>query len=303
MVFAAHTDTVFPDTEPMTYIEDENNIYCPGCGDDSASVAMLMTVIRSIIDSGRKPRKSMIFAFDSCEEGLGNLKGAKAVMDRYINTVSRFYGFDGPYKYLANMSVGSRRYKVTVKTEGGHSYIDFGNRNAAHILAKGIAAVYEINAPQEGGKTTYNVGLISGGTSVNTVAQKAEMVCEYRSESHKNLSYMKERFEEVFDLMRSFGAEVGVEVVGERPCMQNVDEAVMREMTQMCMDIQKKHSGRDVTVISSSTDCNIPLSMGVAAVCVGTYNGEGMHTREEWVEKASIPKGFEIVREIVGYYF
>ena len=303
VVFAAHTDTVFPDMEPMTFTEDEDNIYGPGCGDDTASVAMLMAVVKYIIENGKKPKKSVIFAFDSCEEGLGNLKGIKAVMNKYGKTVSRVYSFDGTYNRIANVSVGSHRYRVTVKTEGGHSYIDFGNRNAAHILAKGIAAIYEINAPQEGGRTTYNVGTISGGTSVNTIAEKAEMVCEYRSVSYENLAYMKKRFEEIFDYMRSLGAQVDVKLVGERPCMHNVDEAVMREMTQMCTAVQKKHSGCETVPISSSTDCNIPHSMGIAALCVGTYKGEGMHTREEWVEKASIPKGFEIVREIVEYYF
>ena len=146
------------------------------------------------------------------------------------------------------------------------------------------------------------MGLISGGTSVNTIAQNAEMLCEYRSVSHENLSYMKKRFEEVFDYMRSLGAEVEVELVGERPCMKDVDEAAIRAMTQLCVDIQKKHSGCEVELISSSTDCNVPDSMGIPAVCAGTYRGEGTHTREEWVEKASVPAGFEITRDVVMYY-
>ena len=103
---------------------------------------MLMTVIKYIIDSRKKPERSLIFAFDSCEEGLGNLKGIKTVMNRYGTDVTRFYTFDGKYRRVANVSVGSRRYKITVKTEGGHSYSAFGNNNAAHILAKGINAIY-----------------------------------------------------------------------------------------------------------------------------------------------------------------
>lgn len=303
VVFAAHIDTVFPDMEPMTFTEDEKNIYGPGCGDDTASVAMLMTVVKYIIDSRKKPERSLIFAFDSCEEGLGNLKGIKTIMNRYGTDVTQFYTFDGKYHRVANVSVGSHRYKVTVKTEGGHSYSAFGNKNAAHILAKGINAIYDIQVPLKGGKTTYNVGLISGGTSVNTIAQKAEMFCEYRSVSHDNLEYMKRCFEEIFEYMRSRGAEVEVELVGERPCMQNVDDAAMREMTQLCVDVQKKHSGCGIELVSSSTDCNIPHSMGIPAICVGTYMGDGTHTREEWVEKASIPKGVEIVRDIVEHYF
>lgn len=303
VVFAAHTDTVFPDTEPIRFTEDEDNIYGPGCGDDAASVAMLLAVVKYLLDRNEKPKRTLIFAFDSCEEGLGNLKGIKAVMEKYGKNVSRFYTFDGKYHRVANLSVGSHRYRVTVKTEGGHSYSAFGNKNAVHILAKGIAAIYDISVPQDGGKTTYNVGLISGGTSVNTIAQQAEMVCEYRSVSHENLEYMKKRFEEVFDFMRSLGAEVDVRLVGERPCMKNVDEESMRQMARLCARVQKKHSGCEIEFTSSSTDCNIPHSMGIPAICVGTYKGEGTHTREEWVEKASMPKGFEIVKDIVLYDF
>ena len=302
VVFAAHTDTVFPDMEPMTFTEDENCIYGPGCGDDAASAAMLMAVVKYIIDKRIKPEKTLLFVFDSCEEGLGNLKGIKFVMNKYGSDVSRFYAFDGKYHRVANVSVGSHRYKVVVKTEGGHSYGAFGNKNAAYILSKGISAIYDIKAPQAGGKTTYNVGLISGGTSVNTIAQNAEMLCEYRSVSHEKLNYMKKCFEEIFDYMRSLGAEVKVELVGERPCMKDVDETAMLEMTKLCVDVQKKHSGSEIELVSSSTDCNVPHSMGIPAVCVGTYKGDGTHTREEWVEKASMPIGFEITRDIVFCY-
>lgn len=303
VIFAAHTDTVFPDMEPMPFEEDDDNVYCPGCGDDTAEVAMLMSVIKYIIDRRIKPRETLLFVFNSCEEGLGNLKGIKAVMRSYGEMVNQFYTFDGQYDKVAPISVGSHRYKVTVRTEGGHSYGDFGNKNAAQILAKGINAIYDINAPQEGGKTTYNVGLISGGTSVNTIAQEVEMVCEYRSVSFENLEYMKKKFHEIFDYMRNLGAEVDVQIVGERPCMKDVDMDIMEKMTQLCISVQKKHSGCVVETVSSSTDCNIPHSMGIPAICVGAYKGGGVHTREEWVEKASIPKGFEIVKDIVLHYF
>lgn len=302
VVFAAHTDIVFPDTEPIPMTEDEKNIYAPGCGDDTASVAILMSVLKYITDSGKKPKNTLLFVFDSCEEGLGNLKGVRALMDKYGNSVREFYTFDGRYDKVGNVSVGSHRYRVTVKTEGGHSYAAFGHLNAANILAKGINAIYDIEVPKTGGKTTYNVGLISGGTSVNTIAQNAEMLCEYRSVSYENLEYMKKRFLDIFDYMRSLGATVEVELVGERPCMKNVDAEKMQKITEFCVDVQKKHSDCDVTLSSSSTDCNIPHSMGIPAIHAGVYMGGGAHTREEWVEKASIKKGVEIVKEIVEHY-
>lgn len=303
VVFEAHTDVVFPDMEALPFSEDEKNVYCPGCGDDTLEVAMLLASVKYIIDNGKKPTKTVLIVFNSCEEGLGNLKGTKTIMEKYGKGVVAFYTFDGVYNVVASGSVGSHRYKVTVRTKGGHSYSDFGNKNAAEILARGIGKIYDLDAPQIDGKTTYNVGVISGGTSVNTIMQEAEMLCEYRSELYENLLYMKERFEEIFEYMKSLGGEVIVEKVGDRPCMRNVDEKRMREMVEYCKEIQARYAECEVIECSESTDCSIPHSMGIPAVCVGTYMGGGIHTREEWVEKASIPIGFNITRDIVMHYF
>ncbi len=113
-------------------------IYCPGCGDDTVCVAQLMTVIKYVIDNGKKPENTILFALNSCEEGLGNLKGTRNLMSKYGNRVKTFFTFDGRYDKVCNGCVGSHRYCVTVKTEGGHSFNAFGNKNALNILAKGI---------------------------------------------------------------------------------------------------------------------------------------------------------------------
>lgn len=303
IVFAAHTDTVFPDTEPFEIVEDDKNVYCPACGDDTAGVAALMAALKYISDIGEMPEYTLLFVFNSCEEGLGDLTGTKAIMKRYGKDVLAFFSFDGRYNGLYNMSVGSHRYKVTVKTEGGHSYSKFGNKNALHILSRGISMIYDLKVPETGGKTTYNVGTAMGGTSVNSIAQSAEMLCEYRSESYENLLYMKQKFEEIFEYMKSLGGEIEIKQVGDRPCMKDVDKDKMRVLTELCKSVQKKHTGCEVEEHSGSTDCNIPHFMGIPAVGVGTYMGGGAHTREEWVEKASIPKGFDITRDIVMKYF
>ena len=222
-------------------------------------------------------------------------------MERYGSSVVAFFTFDGQYNAVVDRSVGSHRYKVTVKTKGGHSFNDFGNENAARVLAKGIQMIYEIPMPA-GGKTTCNVGLISGGTSVNTIPQEASMLCEYRSESSENLDYMKNAFQKVFAAMEET-AQVEVELVGDRPGMKNVDPAVQKELADMVAQIQQRHGGIEPVRNSGSTDCNIPHSMGIPAVCVGTYLGGGAHTRQEWVKKSSIPVGVAIVADIVETYF
>lgn len=264
---------------------------------------MLMATAKYIFDSGKKPENTVIIAFNTCEEGLGNRKGTKAVMKRYGSLIKELFTFDGTYDELVNVSVGAHRYRVTVETEGGHAFQNFGNKNAAEILSHGICKIYEIKAPQEKGVTTYNVGLISGGTSVNSICQRAEMFCEYRSTATENILYMQEKFGEVFDYMRSLGATVTAELLGDIPCMKGVDETRMRELTDFCKSVQKKYSGIEPVECPGSTDCNIPHSVGIPAVCVGAYMGGGIHSREEWVEKASIPKGFDIVREVVLNYF
>lgn len=302
-VFEAHTDTVFPDTNPLPFYEDEEKVYCPGCGDDTVAVAALMAAVKYLVDMGKTPEHTLLFVFNSCEEGLGNLMGTRAVMEKYGKSADVFYTFDGTYDEISNLSVGSHRYKVTVKTEGGHSYSRFGNKNAIDILSRGISKIYDLKVPETGGKTTYNVGTISGGTSVNTIAQSAEMLCEYRSVSYDNLMYMKQKFEEIFEYLRSFGCEVTVELVGDRPCMRNVDSAKMREMADFCKAVQKKYTNLEITEVPGSTDCNIPHFMGIPAICVGTYMGGGAHTREEWVEKKSVPVGFDIIKDIVMHYF
>ena len=122
VVFEAHTDVVFPDTDALPFSEDEKNVYCPGCGDDTVEVAMLMATVKYIKDMGGKPKNTLLIVFNSCEEGLGNLKGTRAIMERYSRDVVAFYTFDGTYGGVSNKSVGSHRNKVTVKTEGGHYF-------------------------------------------------------------------------------------------------------------------------------------------------------------------------------------
>lgn len=301
MMFAAHTDVVFPDREPLPFREEDGKIYCPGCGDDTACVAQLLSVMKMIKDQGKAPLCNVVFVLDACEEGLGNLKGIRAAMEKYHNDLAAFVTFDGKYGSVVNRSVGSHRYRVTVRTKGGHSYGDFGNENAARVLAEGIRKIYEIPIPQ-GGKTTCNVGMISGGTSVNTIIQEASMLCEYRSDTAENLQYMHAAFQKVFAHMAEY-AWVDVELVGDRPGMKNVDAVAQKALTDTCAAIQQKHTGVEPSRHSGSTDCNIPHSMGIPAVCVGTYAGGGTHTRQEWVDVESIGVGVGIVADVVQTVF
>ncbi len=293
-VFAAHTDTVFPDMEPMPYFDDGEKIFCPGASDDTASVTVLLLMAKYYIENQLKAEKGIMFVCNSCEEGLGNLKGTRQLFKDYENRIKQFITFDSVLNSVADRCVGSHRYNVTVKTEGGHSYGAFGNKNAINVLAEIVNSIYSIDVPKkEGTRTTYNVGTISGGTSVNTIAQEANMLCEYRSDDSECLKYMEERFRAIFKEKTDAGYDVTVELVGNRPSA-NIDPEQIEELKRLVVPEIEQTIGEQVNFKSSSTDCNIPLSLGVKALCIGTNVHAKVHTREEWVDKESLVPGLEI---------
>ncbi|MBQ7625250.1 MAG: M20/M25/M40 family metallo-hydrolase, partial [Clostridia bacterium] len=287
-----HTDTVFPDLTPFDIKKDEKNWRCPGIGDNTVHVAQNMMIVKFLLESGVRSDKGILFVCNSCEEGLGNLKGVREIIKNYGGRIDEFFAIDGQYTSLATKCVGSKRYKITVKTEGGHSYGAFGNKNAIHLLSKLVCGLYEMKIPaKEGTKTTFNVGTISGGTSVNTIAQNAEMLFEYRSDDKECLENMDGQFESILKDAEKDGVDVSCEVVGERPCMGDVDPEKLKAIIDKAANSVKKYYGGDIRLRSSSTDCNIPLSRGIPSVCLGGYIGGGAHTREEYIEIDSVLTG------------
>jgi len=251
--FTAHTDTVFPDRTPMPFIEDGEYFRCPGVGDDTASLTALLVASADALKRGIKPKKTFTFVANSCEEGLGNLKGTRV-----------------------------------------------GNTNAIAIMSEMVTEIYAIDVSKNGDShTTYNVGIINGGTSVNTIAQKASMLCEYRSDNLDCMKIMQEKFDAIFSKKRKT-AKVSVKVVGDRPCAASPDEKIMDEMTDLALKVQSAYCDVPVALKSSSTDCNIPQSLGIPAVCCGAYEGQGEHTREEFIKKESLKKGFCIITEVIN---
>ncbi len=304
-VFAAHTDTVFPAETKLEFIRDEKKFYCPSVCDDTICLVMMMLVIRYIIQNKIRPAGGVLFVANSCEEGLGNLKGTRQLFRDYEGRIGRFYTFDARYVYINDHCVGSHRYAIECTTEGGHSFNAFGNANAITALSRLIADLYTISVPvKEGTKTTYNVGMIEGGTSVNTIAQQAKMLFEYRSDDAECLAIVEKAFHEKIAAAkaRNYG-EISVEVVGIRPCQGEIDENALNEMVSLVKTICTEETGMECVSKSGSTDCNIPMSMGIPAVCVGTYQGGGAHTLGEWVEIDSLPIGLRITARLILNYF
>ena len=291
-VFAAHLDTVFPDREPLPYYDDGEKIHCPGCSDDTASVVVLLFMAKFFLENHIQPKHGLMFVCDAGEEGLGNLKGMRQLFTDYEGRVAQFVTMEPGFSAIGIGAVGSHRYNVEVLTEGGHSFSAFGNNNAIEKLSKMVADIYAIDVPKiEDSKTTYNVGIINGGTSVNTIAQKASMLCEYRSSDADCLKIMEEKFQAIFENARTDKVQVNVEKVGDRPCSKKginnmkLANTACSILTQI-MDIQPRF-------VSGSTDANIPLSLGVPAIRIGVAKNANTHRRDEWVEKDSLMLGLE----------
>ena len=248
------------------------------------------------------PDFGVLLVANSCEEGLGNLKGCREVMKTYGRRIREFISLDSAkMNTLVTLAAGSHRYQVTVRTCGGHSYNDFGNPNAIHLLAKLVNRLYEVEIPVHGSsRTTYNVGNISGGTSVNTIAQKASMLYEYRSNDRRCLAAMKSFFEAEISKLQAEGIDVEVKMIGERPCSAEIDEKRFSELCGRVRKSVKKVLGLETFDRSASTDCNIPLSMGIPAVCFGVCRGQGAHTREEYLEVASLRDGCRLLVDFLS---
>ena len=304
VVVMAHMDTVFPDMEPMPMREEGKKLYCPGVGDDTANLAGMMILVDRLHRMGYKPTCGVLFVGNSCEEGLGNLKGCKAIMRDFSARVTAFITLDGNTEEVCARAVGSTRYRITAKTRGGHSFADFGTRNAIEVLSRLTCALYRQNVPHMGGSvTTYNVGVISGGTSINAIAQHAEMLYEYRSNDPQCMVVMKEKLDTILRENALPDAQVEVEILGERPCGAAADKNAQSELENAALQVLAQYAGTKPQVTAGSTDCNIPLSLGIPSVCFGMYRGEGAHTREEWIEPESMRQGMKAAAAMLLNWF
>ncbi len=294
--FMAHTDVVFPDTEPLPVFEDQDKLYAPGIGDNSADVCAMLTMLKYFREHRMEPKTPLLFVLDSCEEGLGNLKGVRRVMRDHGDGIESVVCFDCSLdEGLITRAVGSERYRVTCTTRGGHSFAAFGNPNAIHRTAELITKLYEQAIPEKPGtRTTFNAGVITGGTSINTIAQSCEMLYEYRSDDHECLEFMRKQFDKLLKDADCADARFETELIGERPCGKAVDEKALAALIGRCEDAIVSVTGEMPARNAGSTDANIPLSLGVPAVTFGLLTGAGAHTREEWLYTDSLRTGLEI---------
>ncbi len=290
-LYTAHIDTVFDLPRPSVCIEG-NILRAPSCGDNSAGAAGLLFLIAMIGKLGLKLSRGALFAFTVGEEGLGNLRGIRRLMEDWQGRISEVIAADCTFDEVVSAAVGSRRYAVSVTAEGGHSWHHFGRTNAIAAAASVISRLYDLSVPLTP-KTTYNIGTISGGTTINTIAAQAEFSVDLRSESRRELDRLDREFKTILAKSQGNGAGIFYTLLGERPCGDGT------EPTKLCRRIAglRRRLGFDTAFVSGSTDANIPLSLGIPAISFGICRSHGAHTAGEWLELDTIPAGLLLMAE------
>ncbi len=288
LAMAAHLDTVFPEGTDVRVRREGDRLHAPGIGDNSVAIAGLLAMVEALNAGGVRTGGDLYLASNTCEEGLGNLKGMKAFMAAVKAKVAAAIAVEGmKVNRIVHVAVGSRRYKITFIARGGHSWAHFPSPSAIHIMGRAIADISRLEVPTDP-KTTYNVGVIHGGTTVNTIAAEADMLVDMRSIDAGSLADLEGRLLAIVERTAKEGdGQVELEVVGDRPAGAiPADHPVV----QTCMAIHRALGLKTYTE-PGSTDHNAPLAIGVPAVCLSITEGANEHRLDEYIETGPIPTG------------
>ncbi len=294
MAITAHIDTVFPIETDVTVKRGEDRLSAPGIGDNSTSVAVMLGVISSWKAADYRPPFDVIFSGNACEEGLGDLRGMKGLLDdierREDADLAGVVALDGKIGAITNAGIGSRRLKVDVSAKGGHSWGDFPSPSAIHAIGACIEGIARLDVPEEP-RTSFNVGTVEGGTSVNTIAEQASMLIDMRSEALEPLRVVEEEVRNIIDeRCAEFEAEYEIEVVGDRPVGAISDDHPLVEIARQAGGL----FDMNMPTRAASTDANVPLSRNIPAITLGVYQGEGAHRKSEWMMPSSLEEGLPL---------
>lgn len=296
LVVSAHLDTVFPADTSLAARRETGRIYGPGIGDNSLGVASLFGLAWMLRERGISLPGDLWLVANTCEEGLGDLKGMKAVCERFGPSPLCYLVVEGmALGHVYYRGTGVRRYKVTIHTQGGHSWIDFGKPSAIHELSKLIAQISALKAPSMP-RTTFNVGRIGGGTSINTIAPEAWFELDLRSEGATQLNDLARRVESLLETAQQRGVRVEREVIGQRPAGEISSSHPLIKLAASSL----RKLGIEPSLTIGSTDANIPLSLGYPALVLGITRGGGAHTAGEYLETGPVADGMEQLLHFVS---
>jgi acetylornithine deacetylase/succinyl-diaminopimelate desuccinylase-like protein len=295
LIVSAHLDTVFPVNVNLQSRREKNRIFGPGIGDNSMGVAALFGILWILREKNVSLEHDLWLVANTGEEGLGDLRGMRGVVDRFNANVIGYLVLEGlALGHVYHRAIGVQRYRITAKTAGGHSWADYGQPSAVHELASLVTELTSIRLPKNP-RTTMNVGTIHGGTGVNVLAAEAKCELDLRSEDPKALLKLIHQVENILKDADHEGVRILAEVIGARPAGEIPTDHPLVKLAMNCVSGQ----GLDPILTSGSTDANVPLSRGIPAVVLGISTGGGAHTLNEFVDVEPIGKGMESVAQFV----
>jgi tripeptide aminopeptidase len=274
LVLAAHLDTVFPEDTNVKVTRDGNLLRGPGIGDNCRGLAVLVAIVRSMNEARLQTPATVTFVANTGEEGLGDLRGMKMLFGETMKEqIDRFVSIDNAGVHVSAIGVGSHRYRVTFKGPGGHSFGQFGLANPANALGRAVARIAELQVPSDP-RTTFNVGRIGGGTSVNAIPAEAWMEVDLRSSDRAALASLDTRFRQAVDAAvleeNARWGRAGVvtmtrELVGDRPA------GLLPENAPIVLTAQAaaRAVGLTAGLSESSSDANLPMSLNIPAITIG----------------------------------
>jgi acetylornithine deacetylase/succinyl-diaminopimelate desuccinylase-like protein len=303
IIVSAHLDTVFAAGTNFTVRREGDRLLAPGIADDGCGLAALIAIVQSLRAAQIKLEGSILFVGTVGEEGEGNLRGVRYLLTRGSwsrRTIDAFLSFDGPgIDRLTHRALGSRRYRVEFIGAGGHSWGDFGLPNPVHAIGRAISRLAAYPAPKDP-RTTFNVGSITGGTSVNAIPSQAAMEVDLRSAGDTELRRldaffrraMKEAAEEENAARRPGDPplKLHVEMIGERPSGETPADS---PLVKLAIETTRL-LGVEPRLDQSSTDSNLPISLGIPAITLGAGGTSGAsHTLAEWYDPRERDKGLK----------
>lgn len=298
LVISAHLDTVFPESTDLRMTHSPERVTAPGIGDNSLGVAGLFGLLWALRRRGVNLDRDVWLVANVGEEGLGDLNGMRAVVDRFGEQVQAYIVLEGmALGQIYYRGLGVKRYCIRVQTQGGHSWVDYGRPSAVHELAKIITLLNDLPLVERP-RTTLNVGVIVGGTTVNTIASEAHLELDLRSEDAKTLENLSSRVEELVAVANRSGVVVTAEVIGRRPAGEISLDHPLVQLAARCLQAQ----GISPRINIGSTDANIPLSRGLPAICIGLTAGSGAHTVDEYIYTPPLAQGLAQLVSVVEQF-
>jgi acetylornithine deacetylase/succinyl-diaminopimelate desuccinylase-like protein len=312
LVVSAHLDTVFSSNVDLHFERKPESIHGPGIGDNSLGVAGLFGLVWALRERNLTLPGDLWLVANVCEEGLGDLRGMRAVVDRFGSSSLAYIVLEGmALGQITHRGLGVRRVRVSIRTSGGHSWIDYGQPSAIHELAALATRITALSRTGTGTttsrpvrdsgsytgtetttsrpgtgtttpRTTLNIGIISGGTSVNTIAAEAMLELDLRSESAETLEALSRQVEQIANSAKKRGVTVKTEIIGQRPSGELPADHPLVRLAEDCLRVV----GVEPHLNTGSTDANLPLSRGLPSITIGLTTGGRAHTVDEYINLA-----------------